>query len=228
MPKSTAKLFTQFANAMDKWYLATFPAMVDDTLFVSLPSPAAMRTFNQLTDTFVGKLLENGAAVGIAKIPGETEGRWNIANEDAMRYVRERSFELAKSVPDTMKGTLQAIVEKELANPDGYTVASVQAKISEAVPELSGYQSERLARTETAMAFGEGELQAWKAEGVKGKRWLVAGGPCPECEGVGAKYPNEIPIDDDFEYNGQSRQGIPWHPGCRCAIAPGLEYNDEQ
>ena len=220
VPKSTAKLFGQFQNAMNAWYASTMPAMVNDQLFVEYPSPEAMRKFTQITDTFIGKVLENGAAVGIAKLPGATEGTWNIASESAMQYVRDRSFELAKSVPETMKGTVQAVVEKELANPEGFTVDTVKIKIQEQVPELSGYQAERLARTETAAAFGEGQVQAWKAEGIKGKQWLIGGGPCPTCEAVAAKYPNPIPIDDMFEYGGESRNSIPWHPNCQCAVSP--------
>lgn len=220
VPKSTAKLFGQFQNAMNAWYAATMPAMVNDQLFVEYPSPEAMRKFTQITDTFIGKVLENGAAVGIAKLPGATEGTWNIASESAMQYVRDRSFELAKSVPETMKGAVQAVVEKELANPEGFTVDTIKLKIQEQVPELSGYQSERLARTETADAFSEGQRQAWKAEGVTMKQWLIGGGPCPDCEGVVAKYPNPIPIDEPFEYNGKSVQAPTWHPNCRCAISP--------
>lgn len=227
VPKSTVKLFTQFSNAMQTWYAATMPAMVNDSLTVELPSPEAMRKFHQITDTFIGKVLENGAAVGIAKLPGATESTWNIANESAMKYVRDRSLELAKSVPETMKGSVQAIVEKELANPDGYTVDTVKQKINEAVPELSGYQAERLARTETADAFSEGELQAWKAEGVQNKLWVVGGGPCPDCEGLSAKYPDPIPIDAMFEYNGRIMERPTLHPNCQCSLSPGLEYDDE-
>jgi len=223
VPKSTAKLFGQFQNAMNAWYAATMPAMVNDNLAVEYPTPEAMRKFTQITDTFISKVLENGAAVGIAKIPGATEGTWNIANEGAMKYVRDRSFELAKSVPETMKGTVQAVVEKELANPEGYTVDTVKEKIAEQVPELSGYQAERLARTETADAFSEGQRQAWKAEGIAGKQWLIGGGPCPDCEGVAAKYPGPIPIDQPFEYNGRSVQAPTWHPNCRCALSPSNE-----
>jgi SPP1 gp7 family putative phage head morphogenesis protein len=128
-------------------------------------------------------------------------------------------------VPETLVGTVQAAIEKELA--DGTSTGQMRDAIAKAAPELSGYQAERLARTETTNAFNEGARQSWKEAGVQGKRWILAGGPCPKCEGLAAKYPGEIPIDQPFEFEGVSVQGPSLHANCRCTLAPGLEYNNE-
>lgn len=225
VPKSTVRIFTEFANRMNTWYVATIPTMVNDSAGVDPPTPKQMEQFAVITDDFISKTLANGAAVGIAEIPGATTSTFDTANEPAMQYIRDRGLELAKSVPDTMVETVKVAIEKELAN--GTSTGQMRDAIATAAPELSGYQAERLARTETTNAFTEGARQSWKEAGVEGKRWILAGGPCPECEGVAAKYPNEIPIDQPFEYGGQSMQGPSWHPNCRCTLAPGLEYTNE-
>jgi hypothetical protein len=226
VPKSTLRIFTDFAERMNTWYVATIPSMVNDSAGVDPPGPKSMEAFGKITDDFIGKVLTNGAAVNIAKLPGVTESTWNIANEPAMAYIRSRGLELAKSVPDTLVGVVQSAIEKELAA--GTTVDKIRDAIRAEAPQLSGYEAERLARTETTNAFVEGGRQAWVEAGVQKKRWLLAGGPCPECEAVAAKYPNEIPIDEPFESNGWVGQGPSRHPNCRCDLAPGLEYDDNE
>jgi phage portal protein BeeE len=226
VPKSTLRIFEDFATRMNTWYVATIPAMVNDSAGVDPPTVPQMEAFGKITDDFIGKVLTNGAAVNIAKLPGVTESTWNIANEPAMAYIRERGLELAKSVPDTMVGVVQSAIEKELAA--GTTVDKIRDAIRAEAPQLSGYEAERLARTETTNAFVEGGRQAWVEAGVQKKRWLLAGGPCPECEAMAAKYPDEIPINEPFEMNGVSIQGPALHPNCRCDLAPGLEYDDDE
>jgi hypothetical protein len=184
-----------------------------------------MEAFAVITDDFIGKVLENGAAVGLAKIPGVTDATFNTANEPALQYIRDRGLELAKSVPDTLVETVKAEIERELAA--GTSNAAMRDAIAKAAPDLSGMQAQRIARTETINAFNEGGRQEWKGQGVQGKRWILAGGPCPECEAVAAKYPGEIPIDQPFESEGWSGQAPSRHPNCRCSLVPGLEYNDE-
>lgn len=212
VPKSTVRIFNEFANKMNSWYMTVIPSMVNDTAGVDPPTAKQMEAFANITDDFIGKTLANGAAVGIAQIPGINAGTFDTANEPAMQYIRDRGLELAKSVPDTLVETVKATIEKELA--DGTSTGQMRDAIAKAAPELSGYQAERLARTETTNAFTEGGRLAWKEAGVQGKRWILAGGPCPECEAVAAKYPGEIPIDQPFEYGGQSMQGPAWHPNC--------------
>ena len=226
VPKSTLRIFEDFATRMNTWYVATIPSMVNDSAGVDPPTVPQMEAFGKITDDFIGKVLTNGAAVNIAKLPGVTENTFNIANEPAMAYIRSRGLELAKSVPDTLVGVVQSAVEKELAA--GTTIDKIRDAIRAEAPQLSGYEAERLARTETTNAFVEGGRQAWVEAGVQKKRWLLAGGPCELCEAVAAKYPDEIPIDQPFESDGWSGQGPARHPNCRCSLLPGLEYDDDE
>jgi SPP1 gp7 family putative phage head morphogenesis protein len=221
VPKSTVRIFNEFANKMNTWYMTVIPSMVNDTAGVDPPTVKQMQDFTNITDDFIAKTLQNGAAVGIAQIPGATADTFNTANEPAMQYIRDRGLELATSVPETLVGTVQAAIEKELA--DGTSTGQMRDAIAKAAPELSGYQAERIARTETTNAFNQGALQSWKEAGVQGKRWILAGGPCPECEGLAAKYPGPIPIDDLFEYGGVSVEHPVLHPNCRCSYVPVLE-----
>jgi len=226
VPKSTVKIFNEFANKMNSWYMTVIPSMVNDSAGVDPPTAKQMEAFAVITDDFIGKTLQNGAAVGIAQIPGATADTFSTANEPAMQYIRDRGLELATSVPETLVGTVQAAIEKELA--DGTSTGQMRDAIAKAAPELSGYQAERIARTETTNAFNQGALQSWKEAGVQGKRWILAGGPCPECEGLAAKYPGPIPIDAMFEYGGVAVEHPVLHPNCRCSYVPVLEMPNEQ
>ena len=94
-------------------------------------------------------------------------------------------------------------------------------------PDLAEWQAVRIARTETANAYCEGNRLAWQQEGVETKQWIVAGGPCPICEAIADAYPGEIPIGQAFEAGGFSGQAPTAHPNCRCDLVPGVEYTDE-
>jgi hypothetical protein len=103
----------------------------------------------------------------------------------------------------------------------------MKVAIGEAVPELSGYQAERLARTETVNAFVAGQVEAWKEAGIEKKKWLLAGGPCPICEEIAATYPDYIPMGQMFTTAKVSIMQPLAHPNCRCDILPYVEGNDE-
>jgi hypothetical protein len=124
-----------------------------------------------------------------------------------------------------MKATLQATIERELAS--GFTITQIKDQIQEVAPELAGWQAERIARTETAAAFCEGQRQLWESEGIASKQWLVGGGQCPLCDEIVTKYPGEIPIGEEFAAGVFIGQAPPAHPNCRCDLAPGVEYVDE-
>jgi hypothetical protein len=98
----------------------------------------------------------------------------------------------------------------------------------DAAPELTGYQAERIARTETAMAFVEGNRQVWETEGVQMKQWLVGGGQCELCSEILADYPDPVPIGQMYVADDWAEQGPPRHPNCRCDIAPIVEFTDDE
>jgi phage portal protein BeeE len=227
VPTVGSSLFRQFVSALTGWYTAAVPSMIDDTGIVQMPDNAAIEDLNKIADRFVADMLKVGAMDGLAKIGMDPDdGAFNVASETAMSYVRNRGLELAKTIPETLKGHVAVAIEKQLAA--GASVASLRDAIKEAAPDLTEWQAVRIARTETAMAYCEGNRQAWEQQGVATKAWTVAGGPCPICEGIGEAYPNDIPIGEAFSTGNGSWQAPPAHPNCRCDLLPGVEYVDDE
>jgi len=227
VPTVGSSLFRRFLSALTGWYTQAVPSMIDDTGIVQMPDNAAIEDLNKIADRFVADMLKVGAMDGLAKIGMDPDdGAFNVASETAMSYVRNRGLELAKTIPETLKGHVAVAIEKQLAA--GASIASLRDAIKEAAPDLTEWQAVRIARTETAMAYCEGNRQAWEQQGVATKAWTVAGGPCPICEGIGDAYPNDIPIGEAFSTGNGSWQAPPAHPNCRCDLLPGVEYvNDE-
>ena len=106
-----------------------------------------------------------------------------------------------------------------------------------------GYSKDRatvIARTESANAYHEGQIDAWKESGVvREKHFLKAAGACEFCEAVDRKFgrgSEALPIDAPMVRAGQvikgtgggsfkvglSSKGIV-HPNCRCDFIPVLE-----
>jgi hypothetical protein len=106
-----------------------------------------------------------------------------------------------------------------------------------------GYSKDRatvIARTESANAYHEGQIDAWKESGVvREKHFLKAAGACEFCEAVDRKFgrgAEALPIDAPMVRAGQvikgtgggsfkvglSSKGIV-HPNCRCDFIPVLE-----
>ena len=227
VPTVGSSLFRRFLSALTGWYTAAVPSMIDDTGIVQMPDNAAIEDLNKIADRFVADMLKVGAMDGLAKIGMDPDdGAFNVASETAMSYVRNRGLELAKTIPETLKGHVAVAIEKQLAA--GASIASLRDAIKEAAPDLTEWQAVRIARTETAMAYCEGNRQAWEQQGVATKAWTVAGGPCPICEGIGEAYPNDIPIGEAFSTGNGSWQAPPAHPNCRCDLLPGVEYVDDE
>jgi SPP1 gp7 family putative phage head morphogenesis protein len=75
-----------------------------------------------------------------------------------------------------------------------------------------------IARTETAKADVEGNIEAYKQSGVvSGKQWITGAGCCDLCDELDGTI---VEIDEDFPNEGGS--GPPLHPNCRCDVLPVL------
>jgi|LakMenE18May11ns_1017448.scaffolds.fasta_scaffold9956973_13 HK97 family phage portal protein len=222
-PRVAAGAYRQFVRELSAWYISAVPAMVDDFGMVAAPSNEAMADLTAISERFIQASLASGAMSGLEQL-GKTDGSFDVANEPAMAFIRNQGLALATSVPDTLKPSLQAAIERELAA--GTSVGNMRDAIRKVAPELTEYQAVRIARTETLRAYCEGQRQAWIQEGVQSKGWINSGGPCPICDQITTKYPNDIPIDEYFTVDAGSWQAPPAHPNCRCDLVPGLDYDE--
>jgi HK97 family phage portal protein len=223
-PVASVSAYRAFERDMLGWYKTAVPSMVNDAGMAVFPSDEAMADLTKISERFVMAAIITGGKDGMAKI-GMDSDAFNVANESAMSYVRNRGLFLASTVPDTLKPHVQAVIEKELAK--GTSIAGLRDAIKDMAPDLAEWQAVRIARTETANAYCEGNRLAWQQEGVETKQWITAGGPCAICDAIAAKYPGEIPIGESFDAAGFTGQAPTAHPNCRCDLLPGVEYTDD-
>ena len=107
--------------------------------------------------------------------------------------------------------------------------------------ETTAKRAERIARTESARAYVEGQEAAWELSGVVDrKQWLLAPKPCEFCRAAAAEWNEKggVPIGQAFYKRGHvltgdeggvmrldysDVSGPPLHPNCRCDLIPVLE-----
>jgi SPP1 gp7 family putative phage head morphogenesis protein len=224
-PAHAASAYRRFTSSLTGWYEQAIPSMVNDAGGVQAPTAADIAALTKLTEGFVEEILITGGLQGLAKLGLPKTETYTTGNEVAMAYIRNRGLQMAVDIPETLKTHVAVAIEKELAK--GTTIANLRDAIKDVAPEMSEWQAVRVARTETAAAYCEGQRQAWAERGVQKKQWLVAGGPCPICSEIDTKYPGEIPIGEAYSAEGYVGMAPPAHPNCRCDLAPGTEYNDE-
>jgi hypothetical protein len=161
-------------------------------------------------------------------LPGITDQ----VHEEAVRYAHARAAELVGmkwegqilmpnpdarwQITESTRERLRGDVERALL--EGWS----NDRLAEELEGAYAFSSERaltIARTETARADVEGNMEAYRASGeVSGKRWLLGSehGVEDECDTAAAL--GEVPLDDDFGGIGDP----PAHPGCVCDVIPVL------
>lgn len=182
-----------------------------------------------------GEQLISAATLGVSsaylQINLDDLDSFELANEEAIKYAKQRSAELVgKKIK--ADGT---IIDNQ--NPD-YTIEMstremVRADIVTALEqglsndELAAILDENyaftstraltIARTETAIADVQGNLVLYKESNiVVSKKWIVGAGCCDLCTELNGEI---VDIDSNFS---NSTQGPPAHPNCRCDVLPIL------
>lgn len=111
---------------------------------------------------------------------------------------------------------------------DGTAPARLEKLVAAYGERLLDQRAQAIARTEVAYAQNQGQLEAWqeaKKRGyvgdAAGKRWVVDGDPCPICIDLNGQV---VGMDESFEtMDGDTIEGPPAHPCCRCALALAME-----
>jgi SPP1 gp7 family putative phage head morphogenesis protein len=117
-----------------------------------------------------------------------------------------------KGVADTTKDDIRRLVGQQAE--EGWSVEELQRRIREKGDISGRTRALLIARTETAAAYSQGSLAAYKASGVvSGVEWLVSD-PCPICAELDGKV---VKLGDEFA---PGIDAPPAHPQCTCAIAP--------
>jgi hypothetical protein len=181
----------------------------------------------------------SGGSVGTARVnellgaAGVTRITTPKLSEAIERAIGSRAELIADSVID-------ATVDSTIGNLEGdFSIASEVERLQ------TGYgfsidRAETIARTESANAYHEGQIDTWKEAGVvKEKKFLIAPGACEFCEAVEKSFGaggKGLGVDSPMVRGGVTIRGTDGgtftpkfdsqgivHPNCRCDFMPVLE-----
>lgn len=176
--------------------------------------------------------VDGGGTAGLARINDLLlrEGIRNIGKVDVRKTLRtlmqERAEFMANSLID------ETITNFAESTEVGETIDKIARRIQQ-TRQASASRARTIARTESAAAYHEGQIAAWKEVGfVQRKHFLAAGGACEFCKAVEDEYgigKKSLPIDEPFIKAGSTivggsgktlTAGIDMqgtvHPNCRC------------
>ena len=169
------------------------------------------------------------------KLPGAID--CEVESIEVQQFIDEYTVRLANAVNGTTELALRRIMVDGM--DQNRSVREISNAIMEMDAAVSGFRSERIARTESTRAFVEGEKEAWRQSGVvQGKTWLLAPNAGEFCRALKAQFGNKsIPLDQPFYSQGHVLVGVeggrlrldysdvfgpPLHPHDRCDLLPVL------
>jgi len=123
-----------------------------------------------------------------------------------------------KGVAETTRQEVRDLISKQAS--EGWSLERLQKEIRERGEIAGRTRAMLISRTESAAAYSQGSLAAYKASGVVSHtEWLTAGDDldCPICAALNGTR---------AELGGSFDGGIdapPAHPNCRCALSPIVE-----
>lgn len=185
-------------------------------------------TFEELKDLApdLAELLEDMAAEGgeaaLAQVLAEiTDAQLKQVNERAVEYAAERSAKLVKDLEESSRDMLRATIAQ--AMEEGWSNDQLADEL-DGNYAFGDARAETIARTETAYADIQGNLEGYRASGVvQGKEWIIAQDEicddCVELDGV------VVGLDEQFP--GDGGDGPPLHPNCRCDVLPVLTEEED-
>ena len=180
-------------------------------------------TFDELKDlapelaTILEEMAADGGEEALAQVISEISAeQLSQVNERAVAYSKERSAELVTQLEDSTRDMLRATVTQGIE--EGWSNDKLAGEIADSYA-FDPARAETIARTETAYADVQGNLEGYRASGVvSGKQWTIAQDEfcddCNELDGV------VVGLDEPFP--GDGGDGPPLHPNCRCDILPVL------
>lgn len=139
---------------------------------------------------------------------------FDLANEHVQRVLSLLAKQI-KGVAESTREDVRRLIGQQAEH--GWSVEELAERIREMGEINSASRAVMIARSETAAAYSQGSLAAWRESGVvSGKEWLTGGDPCPICQKLdGAR----AALDADF---GDGLSAPPAHPNCTCAVSPVL------
>lgn len=143
---------------------------------------------------------------------------FDAENADALAWAKDHAADLVTEVSDATRADIKAAME------DLFAGEATPEELSDELLDIIGDadRAELIAQTETMAASNGGVQEAWSQAvdaglltGNEERVWIVTPDEtlCPICEALDGQT---APIDGEFESDGETYDGAPAHPRCRC------------
>ncbi|ANJ48014.1 TPA: phage portal protein [Neisseria gonorrhoeae] len=189
---------------------------------------------SDVVEPIIRRVAEDGAVAALLRVmPEPAAGMVTNIRSRAVKWAHERAAEMVGmkraggglvrnpaaewQITEGTREMIRAQVAEAMRNGDSVQELAVRLKESHA---FGNARARTIARTETAMADGMGNLIGWEGTGlVAGKQWITAkddkvSDVCNANGGMGV-----IGLHEPFSHGALT---IPGHPNCRCAVVPVL------
>lgn len=137
---------------------------------------------------------------------------WDLVNDQAQDWARAHSGELLTDLEANTKAAMGELIADWIERGEPTDVLANQFIVLVNDPK----RAELIAVTEITRAFAEGNTEAWKAQGVEGRKWFTSEDElvCPICGDLAGSVAR---LGDEFE---GGVDNPPAHPRCRCWVQP--------
>lgn len=207
-------------SASDNWDAAAFAASLSSEVSDAALKTGAMALYLRAaegTSTAAGQSVLD--TLGVNKTFA-----WADPRKMVQAIYATRGSKVIQGLHGTHLDQLAAIVGRATDPANPMTIGQVTKEISENWDKLTAYQTQRIARTETAAVWETTNYNTLIANGCPSVDSIIATGPS-----VGVE--NEDPCDEcvDFATSGpypinELPDSPPLHPNCRCTLVPAEDF----
>lgn len=205
------------SQGIEAFKAALEPKLVQ--LLTAVMQQAGLGTAKVLRRQMLAQL--TAAAASPAKIKG---WKFDQNNPEAIAWIQEHATETIEDISETTRERVKDLIEQ--AFTEQFDVDDLTSKIEDLIGDPE--RADEIARTETMRASNEGQSQAWDqatADGLltggESQEWITTPDDrtCPICEPVDGQT---VPLDGQFDVDGEKIDGPPAHPRCRCTVGLAL------
>lgn len=184
---------------------------------------------------YITGYIEDGGRVAVAEIGQQLADDWLVQAPEVIDAARAAALELCDETVQTFTRDLNTTLEGirgdvSAAIQSGETAGDTVNRVAKWIDENSRWRARRIAVTESARAYNQGQLAATAGyDFVAGYELLLSSDACPLCHAIHRQCP-KIPKDGSFGTNGNHKtykdlKLPPFHPNCRCTLV--TVFDDE-
>ena len=179
---------------------------------------------------YIDAYVDEGGQVVLAELGQQLADDWLVEAPQVLDAARSAALELCEATTDQFLRDIEitlAAIRKETADSiaSGETLGETVNRIDRYMDEGSRWRARRIAVTESARAYNQGQHAATQPlDFIIGHELLLSDDACPLCHAIHRICP-KIRKGGSFGKNGknetyQDLKVPPFHPNCRCTTVP--------